>query len=240
MIKAVFFDFYETLVRWTPAAEAIQARACAEEGLEVSEEALAQAYPAANAYMAQENFRQPLAQRPEAPRGAFFAEYERRLLEAAGLKVGLEKAQGVWERVHRAPKKLAPYDDALPSLQELREASFKTGVISNMGPELAQVIEDLGLESLIDVRCSSYETGVSKPDPRIFQAALAQAGVSPKEAMFVGDDYSGDIVGAQNAGMHALLVARAGRQGVPQGCPTVTTLRGVLPHLLDSSHLAAD
>jgi len=48
--------------------------------------------------------------------------------------------------------------------------------------------------------------GVEKPDPAIFRAALAAIGVAPAEALYVGDLYDVDVVGARAAGMEAVLL----------------------------------
>ena len=231
MIRAVFFDFYDTLVEWVPTGEAIQAAASAEEGVVVSKEAVARAYSTANAFMTHKNARQPIVRRSEAQRQAFFAAYEQRLLEAAGATVDEDTALRVWHRVNAAPKQLGLFEDAGPALEEVADAGLKTGVISNMGRDLGDLIEGLGIRELVDVVASSGEVGTSKPHPGIFQAAMAMAGVGPQEALHVGDDYDGDYQGARGAHMHALLLVRNGRAEAPEACPAVSTLRGVLPYL---------
>jgi putative hydrolase of the HAD superfamily len=48
--------------------------------------------------------------------------------------------------------------------------------------------------------------GVEKPDPAIFRAALAALDVAPAEALYIGDLYDVDVVGARAAGMEAVLL----------------------------------
>ena len=50
----------------------------------------------------------------------------------------------------------------------------------------------------------SYEVGAMKPDPKIFQAAIAKAGVRPAE-IFYTDDIAGHVAGARAAGIDAVL-----------------------------------
>jgi putative hydrolase of the HAD superfamily len=69
--------------------------------------------------------------------------------------------------------------------------------------------------------------GVEKPHPEIFQLALGRAGVSASEAAFVGDTYATDIVGAQFAGLHAVLIDRVGAYPHAE-CPRVTSLPELL------------
>jgi len=57
---------------------------------------------------------------------------------------------------------------------------------------------------------SSAEAGARKPDPAIFEAALALAGCSAPEAVHVGDTREEDVEGAEAAGIRALLLDRKG------------------------------
>jgi putative hydrolase of the HAD superfamily len=54
-------------------------------------------------------------------------------------------------------------------------------------------------------RFAAVDAGYLKPHPAIFQTALNCLGVSPQEAVFVGDNMDADVVGAQNAGMRGIL-----------------------------------
>ncbi len=231
MIKAVFLDFYGTLVKWSPDAEQIQQDACAAEGLAADKSAILQAYPVANAYLDRENAKEPLNRRSEQDRDSLFAEYERRLLAAAGLNVTPETALSVWRRVYTTPKSLSLYDDARPALNDLHAVGLTLGVISNIGPELGDLISKLGITDAISVWASSAEAGANKPHAAIFELALAKAGVAPIEALHVGDSYESDVKGARNASLHALLLWRDGVQSPPEGVPVVTSLLDVIGYL---------
>ena len=230
MIEAVLFDFYGTLVKWAPDAEERQRDAAAAVGLAVDPAAVARAYPTANAYMNAENARARIAGRSADDRARFFAEYERRLLSAAGYDVELALAGQIWARVQATQKELAPFDDAVPALRALREAGLRIGVVSNMGRELGAVLDHLGLSAYLDHWMSSEEAGVAKPHAAIFQAALDQAGVRADAALFVGDSYESDVLGAQDAGMLAALLLRDPDAVAPPGCAVVHSLGDVLAH----------
>jgi putative hydrolase of the HAD superfamily len=80
----------------------------------------------------------------------------------------------------------------------------------------------------------SGELGVAKPQPEIFESALAACECSADEALFVGDHPENDIAGAMQLGMRSCWVA--GRRTYPPGLPTptwtvnrVTELEAVLP-----------
>src|SRR5439155_821366 len=59
----------------------------------------------------------------------------------------------------------------------------------------------------------SGEVGVEKPNPRIFELALARAGVAAAEAAYIGDFYSIDVKGATAAGLRAVLLDPGGFWG---------------------------
>jgi putative hydrolase of the HAD superfamily len=52
--------------------------------------------------------------------------------------------------------------------------------------------------------------GVSKPDPRFYASVVERAGVKPSEVLAVGDRVDNDYEPARAAGLHALLIDRAG------------------------------
>jgi putative hydrolase of the HAD superfamily len=83
---------------------------------------------------------------------------------------------------------------------------LKIGVISNWSARLPRLLTELGIAERVDfVLCSAIER-VEKPDPQIFERALAQAGVRADEAVHAGDDFEKDVLGAQRVGLRAVLV----------------------------------
>jgi HAD superfamily hydrolase (TIGR01509 family) len=112
-------------------------------------------------------------------------------------------------------------------LRELRGRGFTLGVVSNADGRLAAILRRCGIVQFFDVVIDSHEVGVEKPDPRIFHLALAQAGVRPEQAIFVGDIYSIDVVGAACAGMRPLLLDLLGEY-VKVECEKIRHLRELL------------
>ncbi len=66
------------------------------------------------------------------------------------------------------------------------------------------------LKDLISGMVISEELGVSKPRPGIFYEALRPLGVSPKDALMIGDGANSDIRGANNAGIDACWLNPSG------------------------------
>lgn len=98
-----------------------------------------------------------------------------------------------------------------PALVRLAAAGLRLGVVSNSDGRCEEALVAAGLRTYFDVVIDSELVGVEKPDPRIFSAALAELGVAPGEALYVGDIYEVDVVGARRAGLEAILLDPLGR-----------------------------
>jgi len=95
-------------------------------------------------------------------------------------------------------------------ITRLRERGYITGLVSNRSGVLAHAVEEHGLHGLFDFSLSAEEAGSWKPHPGIFERALQLAGVPPAAAVYIGDNYYADIVGAQGAGLFPVLYDPAG------------------------------
>lgn len=117
------------------------------------------------------------------------------------------------------------------ALDRLRAAGLRLGVVSNSDGRVEEALRAAGIDDRFDVILDSALVGVEKPDPAIFRAALAALDVGPEEALYVGDLYDVDVVGARAAGIEAvLLVADAAEPG-PE-CRRVDSLVALADDLL--------
>ena len=224
MIKAVSFDFYNTLVRFWPPLEEIQQAACHELGLTVSEQSITHGYAVADVLFNRENEDRPLSQRTDEERLEFFSRYEQLILETAGVPVSMDLAQKVWNMAMTVPKDFVPFLDSVPALESLREAGYKVGIITNLRRNLDELCQRSGLTQYLDFAVGSGEVGVEKPHPAIFEAALDRAKVVPEECLHVGDQVRSDVLGAQGVGMAAVLIDRSGFGSNGADCPTIYSL----------------
>ena len=78
---------------------------------------------------------------------------------------------------------------------------YRIGVISNNFGNTRGWCQEYNLLPLLDIVVDSTVVGVSKPEAGIFHAALTGLSTSSEEAIYVGDTYSDDVVGAKGAGM---------------------------------------
>jgi putative hydrolase of the HAD superfamily len=235
MIKAVFFDFYNTLIRFEPPREELQAKACKEFGIEVDRNAIPRGYWFADDFMSRENARLPVFKRSEKDVQSFWAEYEHIILKAAGIDVSKELALRIFTRLRQLDRKLVLYDDVLPTLNLLKNRGIILGLISNLSRGLDGHCSELGLTDIIDFALTSFEIGVEKPHPPIFLAALDRARVSAPEAIHVGDQYYADVVGARGVGINPVLLDRDDFWEAVDDCPRIKSLPEIVNHLQSAS-----
>lgn len=97
------------------------------------------------------------------------------------------------------------FDEELYAFTMALKPCYKVGLVSNAYPEtrasLAQRFPHF--YDMFDVAIFSAEVKMAKPDPRIYQLALAELGVRPEEAVFV-DDFIENVEGARAVGMQAI------------------------------------
>jgi putative hydrolase of the HAD superfamily len=193
VLKAVLFDWGETLVHWEwdpallEAGHAAGLRALAHDPLPELSARFTEAYL-------------PLVEVEDYP------VLMRRLLAEHGIEPDddglarfLEAEHEAWAPAHQ----LASTTHAL--LETLRDRGLKLGLVSNVfdPPELfRRDLEQLGVAERLDAVVFASEVGLRKPDPAIFRHALDLLGVEPQAALFVGDSPVVDIAGAAAVGMH--------------------------------------
>lgn len=82
---------------------------------------------------------------------------------------------------------------------------FKIALLTNYTQMMRDKIEnEWNIKHLFDEIIISFEVGLIKPDPAIFDLTLSRMGLSASEAVLV-DDRIKNIEGARQYGMHAIL-----------------------------------
>jgi HAD superfamily hydrolase (TIGR01509 family) len=119
------------------------------------------------------------------------------------------------------------------ALARLKSAGLLLGVVSNSEGRVAQALEAAELRQYFDVVIDSGLIGIEKPDPRIFHAALEALGVGAEEALYVGDLYDVDVVGARSAGIEAVLLGSL--PGTAPDCQTTTSIEDLVERMLSDS-----
>jgi putative hydrolase of the HAD superfamily len=209
-LRAVFFDAGNTLLRmnyWAIAGELGRHR------IAVSADAVQRAEWRARVRLDRELSRRRGVSTENRRTGR---RYLRFVLEELGVRdEAVVAAVAEWRSRYNLPVGLwnSADPDAAAALRATRDTGLCAAVISNSNGSVRMALEAVGLARHLDFVLDSAEVGVEKPDPRIFALALERAGLTPAEAVYVGDMYSVDVVGARAAGMDAVLLDPGGCWG---------------------------
>lgn len=106
------------------------------------------------------------------------------------------------EYVEKTAIRTRLFPETKPIIDYLKGKNYVLSIMTNGFKEVQYPkIERSGLEPFFDYIFISEEIGFNKPDIRIFEYALNKMKISADKAIFVGDDYEVDIIGAANAGI---------------------------------------
>lgn len=141
-----------------------------------------------------------------APEDNLWAWFWNRIAEAAGAPpISDEAVKLITAENRRSNLWTAINADAVPVLEHLH-GRYRLGVVSNSDGTVAATFRNLGLARWFTVIVDSDMVGVAKPEPAIFQHALAPLGSVPEHTVFVGDSYALDVIGARRAGIRPILL----------------------------------
>jgi len=235
LIKAVFFDWFNTLALYSPPREELQSQALREFGIDISPEKMRPALLIADRYLFEEYATSPISKRSPEEQAKIYARYQQTVLTEAGVDVSyssdtlakiMKKARELYKDI-----RFVLFDDALPTVKKLKEQNLTLGLLTNMASDMKPVCSELGLEPYIDFIVTSAEAGADKPQPQIFLTALERAGVEASEAVHVGDQYKLDAVGAMGVGIKPILIDRYNLFPEVTDCPRVQSLAEVTEYL---------
>lgn len=94
------------------------------------------------------------------------------------------------------------------TLATLQSQNLRLGVASNFDHRLEGLLHTLGIASFFDVVVRPGIVGSAKPEPRLFEAALAALGTSSESACYVGDDADVDGTAAAACGVRFIDVSK--------------------------------
>ncbi|MEK6221020.1 MAG: HAD family hydrolase [Chloroflexota bacterium] len=163
----------------------------------------------------------------------FWQNYTRRHLLALGFSIDEAQKWAVPAHKHMRknyhPEDIIP-DDVPETLTALRKANYTIGLVTNRTDPIDNYMENNGLNKLVDFYFAAGEIGTWKPKPEIFFYALGLANAKPQEAIYVGDNYYADIVGARSANIQPILIDP--HNFFPEAdCPTIEAIGELTPML---------
>jgi putative hydrolase of the HAD superfamily len=228
--RAVLFDAGETIVYPHPSFPELLAQVVRQEGHDLDPAAIREkVHVVADIFTSAASDGELWSTSPERSR-RFWDRVYRRLLGELGVPFG----DGLATRIYATFTDIGNYrlfPDVVPTLDRLKAAGLRLGVVSNFEEWLERLLESLGVTPYFEVRVISGVEGVEKPDPRIFRLALDRVGVEASVAAYVGDSVQFDVEPASVVGMTAILLDRRGR--FPEHRGTRITSLEELPGILE-------
>lgn len=206
-IDAILFDAGGTLIEFRPPRAELFSEVLRANGHEVD-------VPTVNDAMVKADglFDREFALLDGKDEAWFWKKYDAFIAEEVGFKGDLSKLEkdlsARFDKVVPEANSWVAYPDAKPALEGLKRRDFRLGLVSNATDLARKVMDNLDLSRYFEFMVLSDEVGARKPSPEIFRIALKAAGTRPNRALYVGDKFAVDIVGATKAGMHAVLVDR--------------------------------
>lgn len=102
--------------------------------------------------------------------------------------------------------------------------NYKLHIITNGFNEVQyKKMGNSGLTKYFDKVITSEAAGVKKPNPIIFEYALAMAKATSAESIMIGDNWEADIMGAKDAGLDVIF-CNYNAQPVSENIKSVTNL----------------
>jgi FMN phosphatase YigB (HAD superfamily) len=229
MIRAVFFDLDGTLRHNLPAGGEFFADYAIQLGLRATPDDRLRAMRWENFYWA--NSYELKADRLAYPDDRdFWNLYARRQLMALGASVAIAEALAPKLNAYMMeaykPKSVVA-DGVMRLLPVLKDGGYVLAVISNREKPYHEEIEALGLAPFFELVLAGGEVRMWKPEPHIFVHACERLNMDPAEAVYVGDNYFADVVGARRAGLQPVLYDPRGVFPDP-GCAIIRSFEEVL------------
>ena len=206
MIKAVTFDFWNTLI-WEKPGQLVEHRLGAWTSLL---EAAGLPVDAARLNAAHQLAFEEYQDAWQHNRQYVVEDATTRMLAALGLRVSNDLAESLVASFDQAGSvtDLQLSDGVDECLRKLKSAGIGMAIVCDVGLTPSQtLLEHLDRRGLLEHFggwAFSDQIGVYKPEPQIFLAALDQLAVAPDEAAHVGDRRRTDVAGARNLGMVAI------------------------------------
>ena len=218
-LECVLFDAVDTLLAPAPSFQGRFVAVAAEHGVPLEEAAVDAALAAAAREAAwPDDWTDPATQR------TFWLGFYREVLGALGHRGdGPQLAEALF-LAFSDPAGYRLFDDVRPALDELAGRGVTLGLVSNFEPWLDEVLALQGIADRFAAVAVSGRLGVAKPDPRIFKAALDDAGADPGATVHVGDQPVDDVAGARAAGITPVLIDRYARHPETDGAHRVEDL----------------
>jgi putative hydrolase of the HAD superfamily len=220
--RAILFDAAETLFTTRGSVGEIYGSIAREYGSEASVESIQEAF------VRQFRGAGPVSVQDQK---RWWKEIVQRVFSDVGM---VENFDEFFERVYdcfRDSQGWMLFPETMDVLERVKELGLKLGLISNFDTRVYSVLESLGIRSFFEAVILSSETGYSKPEVEIFQAAIRALAFPASEILLVGDNPHDDVEPALRLGMSAMLIDRKGRHKDKSHLRRISSLKEVIPEV---------
>lgn len=204
-VKALIFDFGDTLVTLNPSKESIVSDFLSSKGLNIGTDEIKRAYRIVDYCHKQSALRL----RNPKDKKKFLLNINRELFKV----MGLSKNGDVWAEelyiVFSQKKRWEVFGDTISSLDRIKSLGYKMAILANWDRDLNSLVNRVGLGNYFSSVFSSAELTVEKPDPMIFSNSLKTLSINPEKAIYVGNDYELDVLCARGAGIEPVLIDKS-------------------------------
>jgi HAD superfamily hydrolase (TIGR01549 family) len=97
-------------------------------------------------------------------------------------------------------------EDVHPTLTSLQEAGYRLALLSNRQESCNEELREWDLAKYFEFSMVAGEISSWKPEPGLFIEAMARMKLGVDEAVYVGDNYYADVIGARRAGVQPVLL----------------------------------
>ena len=194
--KAFFFDFGDTLASTDPPFIFRIAMAMRKSGFDITDSEFEAEYVKAD-YRLFLKHKEMGRISPREHRKWFFPILYESLAPVADIESFRESVRSEMNEIGFSR---SPIPGAAELLDFLKGKGYLLAVISNNDGYTEEKCEEVGIRRYLDFVFDSTKLDMVKPDRRIFKYAAEKMGISPSDAVHIGDMYGTDVMGALNAG----------------------------------------
>ena len=206
--KAIFYDLDGTLRESHPSGRDLFVQHAIHLGLQITPADKLRSARWEHAYWASSDELRADIERFEQKEGEFWRNYSLRQLRALGCdeECACEYAPRISEFMESNYTSNDILLEGVPeTLAALQTKGYTLAVVSNRSKPFEDYLREKEIWPYFNFALAAGQIQAWKPAPEIFLQAAQRAGVQPGEAVYVGDNYYADIIGARRAGLIPIL-----------------------------------
>lgn len=203
-VEAIIFDFGDTLATLKPSKEEIVREFLSSKNIKISIENIKCAYRIVDHCHRQSSLKVKTLQEKK----RFLIKINSEILKVLGLVTKTDFWAPELYECFQVKKRWELFADVMALLEDLQRLGHEKAILANWDNKLKELVKRLGIEKFFSQILSSEELSMEKPDAKVFLHILKLLLVNPERAIYVGNEYEADVVGARNAGLIPVLIDR--------------------------------